>query len=117
MVHHEREAVPVEKEQDESVQQWAEAQWEDVDMIIGRVRESILYFDLERYSADFEATSSYSTAYSNLNSISPETDRLNHNELEEISWDGPDDQANPMNWPIKKKAGVITIMAMMTLLT
>lgn len=118
MVHVKRKLVPVGGKQDEDIQQWAEAQWVEADIIIRRVRESIQAIDLEKYSADTgTSTSSQATEDSNTNSISPETVRSVHKGLGVITWDGTDDLANPMNWPVKKKAGVITIMAIVTLLT
>jgi hypothetical protein len=37
--------------------------------------------------------------------------------LELINWDGPDDPANPMNWPVRKRAGMISVLAVLTLLS
>lgn len=33
-----------------------------------------------------------------------------------VDWDGPDDLANPYNWPAKKKWGNIAILSLLTLL-
>src|SRR5277367_1617130 len=102
MVHIKRKPVPVEGNQDEGIQLWAEAQWREADIIIRRVKESVQIIDLERSSTEVETTiSSQTTAYSNANSISTETVRPNHKEREVISWNGPNDPANPMNWATK----------------
>ncbi|KAF1998002.1 MFS general substrate transporter [Amniculicola lignicola CBS 123094] len=34
-----------------------------------------------------------------------------------VDWDGPDDPQNPMNWPAKKKWGVIAVLSLVTLIT
>lgn len=34
-----------------------------------------------------------------------------------VDWDGPDDPANPQNWPAKKKWGIIAALGAITLIT
>ena len=34
-----------------------------------------------------------------------------------VDWDGPDDPANPMNWPEGRKWGLIAVLAAVTLVT
>jgi hypothetical protein len=34
-----------------------------------------------------------------------------------VSWDGPDDINNPFNWPVKKKARQVLLMAVNTFIT
>jgi hypothetical protein len=34
-----------------------------------------------------------------------------------IGWDGPDDPANPMNWPDNKKWATVILISLMTILT
>lgn len=36
---------------------------------------------------------------------------------EKVDWDGPDDPANPMNWPTGKKAAQLVLMAANTFIT
>lgn len=34
-----------------------------------------------------------------------------------VDWDGPEDPANPQNWPASRKWGLIAILGMVTLVT
>lgn len=34
-----------------------------------------------------------------------------------VTWDGPDDPENPMNWPMKKKWTNIAVLSILTLVT
>lgn len=40
-----------------------------------------------------------------------------HKDLNVVGWDGPDDPANPMNWPKVKKVGAIAVVSFITLLS
>lgn len=39
------------------------------------------------------------------------------NDPNAIGWDGPDDPANPMNWPDNKKWATVIMISLMTVLT
>jgi hypothetical protein len=34
-----------------------------------------------------------------------------------VSWDGPDDPANPMNWTMRKKWGNVAVLSILTIIT
>lgn len=34
-----------------------------------------------------------------------------------VSWDGEDDELNPMNWPAGKKWGILAVVSLMTFIT
>jgi hypothetical protein len=48
-----------------------------------------------------------------------ENDKLEKEETDPnvVSWDGPDDPTNPMNWTMRKKWANIAVLSVLTLIT
>jgi multidrug resistance protein len=50
-------------------------------------------------------------------SVSAPVEVEQEQDLNIVDWDGPDDTANPQNWPAKKKWGIIAALGAVTLIT
>lgn len=46
-----------------------------------------------------------------------EEERQRQRDPNVVTWDGPDDLENPMNWPMKKKWMNIAVLSVLTLVT
>jgi hypothetical protein len=89
----------------EDIAKWAAIQWENSDISLSRLSDWTGSVDvLER---------------SNVHLGSPVPDRhpVAKPTLDMMGWDGPNDPANPMNWSNWKKAGIISTIAFLTLIT
>lgn len=53
----------------------------------------------------------------NPHSTSITGERTAPNDLDVVDWDGPDDPANPMNWPTSKKIITAALVSMITFVT
>jgi hypothetical protein len=112
--------VPTEESEYQNIRQWCAAQWRESSATLRTLRQPIDAVDLERCSADNERPT-LSQVSGIWNAGASGRDPTNYHKtlakLELINWDGPDDPANPMNWPVRKRAGIVSVLAVLTLLT
>lgn len=111
----ERIGLHMEGNESQDIKQWAASQWEESDISI----RSLDALDLESHSTDIERATSGS-----IHEIwkAPTTDQNSDHhkqlvKLEMVSWDGPNDPSNPMNWPARKKIPMLCVLGMLTMLT
>jgi hypothetical protein len=99
------ENSPYQATEIEDIANWAAIQWENSDISLSRLSDWTGSVDvLERPNAD-------------LGSPVPERHLVAKPTLDMTSWDGPNDPANPMNWSNWRKAGIISTIALLTLIT
>lgn len=89
----------------EDIAKWAAIQWENSDISLSKLSDWTGSVDV------FERPNVH------LDSPVPERHLVAKPTLDKTSWDGPNDPANPMNWSNWRKAGIISTIALLTLIT
>jgi hypothetical protein len=123
--------VPMEGNEHQDIQQWAAAQWEESDIsswALGKLIErptSTRFSGVWSLNPNVPNISGDQSTPRDLSSPShPGTPNKRNSDyykqlvkVEFVSWEGPADPANPMNWSARKKAGLLSVLGVLTLLT
>lgn len=72
--------------------------------------------DADTYAADSEKDAQ-SQVYTDERTLSADASAQEARDPDIVDWDGPDDPANPLNWPAKKKWSIVGALATVCFIT